>query len=664
MVGGPGETRREGGEELAPPLAHLSDRVRPLLLPLLLFSGGLNLLVLTTSLYLLQVFDRVLSSGSVETLVALSVIALIALIAWGLLDYARRQMLAGLGAHLDRDLSPKAFAAGLHGQQAGLPASPQALRDVQELRRFLSGEGLLVFLDAPFALVFLAVLYLLHPLLGLVTTLGAGVLMAAALITSLATARAEKRSGQAQRADQRWLEGLYGETETVNGLGMVEALSKRLAAVSQNREATQLGLSKTGDQLGSLSRFFRMAMQILIIAVGATLVLSSAITAGAMIAASILQSRALSPVERAQGAWQRFRTAREAFGRLNSLLKQSSPGLPGQAAESEATLPNPKGLLSAEHLTLAVGGRGGTGQPEAFGPDRKAKFLLNDVSFEAPPGALTAVIGPSGAGKSTLARLLVGLMRPQRGTVRLDGFDIGLWPPDALARHVGYLPQAPRLLPGTLGENIARFGPLDRDDLITASRWAGVEDLIGSLPAGFETPYDPQGKTGVRLSGGQIQRVALARALYGKPRALVLDEPMANLDGEGEAALRNALAIALKNDRSVVLITHNKSWVTLAHQVIVLRDGSIYASGTRDQVFERLTKGATVLPLNRATPDTEEKDGRGAPDQDALTGSTKDTDPTEAPEPTKDTGRKDGPDGDAGPEAATPTSKQGTEPAP
>jgi PrtD family type I secretion system ABC transporter len=537
------------------------------------FSLALNLLVLVLPIYMMQVFDRVLSTQSLDTLIYLTGIALFALLAVAAFDLVRSRMLLSMAEWLEARLAPHLFDRLIAGALTGGGSRPEASRDLAVLRHFLASGTVGVVLDAPWVPIFIAATWLIHPLLGSVA-LGAALLLFALAIAGELAARAplEAASREASQAALHAAAALRS-AEAVDAMGMGKALLARWYGASMRSLGHSRSASARASALGAASKFCRLAVQVLLMAAGAWLVTRHAITGGGMIAASIIMSRALAPVEQAIGTARQLTSARLAYRRLREVLATEARPSSGLA------LPRPDGRLTAENLSWA--------------PGERAKPVLRNIAFELAPGESLAIVGPSAAGKSSLARLLVGLKRPSEGHVRLDGAEVAAWPREDFGRHVGYLPQEVTLLPGTVAENIARMGSIDAEAVIDAARRAGVHDMILRLPQGYDTPIDEAASV---LSGGQRQRVALARALYGEPRLVVLDEPNASLDSEGEAALAAAVLDLKARGATVVVITHRMALVSQLDKVLLLRDGTVELFGPRKQAIERLRSRPEPVP--------------------------------------------------------------------
>jgi ATP-binding cassette subfamily C exporter for protease/lipase len=537
------------------------DRIRRQLPALILFSCLVNLLLLVSVIYMLQVYDRVLSTGSLDTLIWLTIGALGAIVIYGVIEQARRLMLSRTGAWLSLELSGpvirRAMEARLAG--AGLEAGP---RDVADLRGFFDGDAALALLDTPWAILFIAFIWQLHPVLGMIAIGGALLLFGLAAGNDLATRAAQKRSTAALRTNHdaalRFIEG----GETLGPLGMAAPIIERW----QEREATasdgQQRLAEGTASVVGISRVVRLALQIAMLGAGAYFVLEGQVTGGAMIAGSIVLARALAPIERSISAWRKLLAAGTAHRNLKALFAAS-------AVNAETVqLPRPAGRLSVEAVNYIV-----PGTHEA---------ILGNVNVVLEAGTSCAIVGPSGAGKSTLCRLLVGAARPSYGHVRIDGADVFAWDSTDLGRHIGYLPQQIELFPGTVAQNIARFRTLDSEKLVEAAKFAGVHELILALPAGYETDIGAQSN---RMSLGQRQRVALARALYDDPALLVLDEPNSNLDSDGDLALTKVLAELKRRRRTVVIVTHRPVDLQAVDKIMIMRNGAVARFADRDEVL-------------------------------------------------------------------------------
>jgi PrtD family type I secretion system ABC transporter len=533
---------------------------------LLLFSLCLNLLLLTSPIYMMQVFDRVLSSGRSETLLFLTMIAVIAMAVLGALETARGQVLSRAAIWLERRISPDLIAASLRVRLMGEPVSAQALRDLDNLRAFATGAGVIALCDAPWAPIFLLILTLMNPWLGVLGLVGALLLFSLAVINEQVSRAPLKREVRQAISDREAVDQALKNAEALQAMGMLKGFLARWSEQNTGTLAAQLESGERSGSVVGLSKFLRLTLQLLILALGALLVLNHHLTSGGMIAASIILGRALSPVEQSIGAWKGFVAARQAYERLTAIFVQAA------SVKQPMRLPQPKGRLSCEALIYV--------------PPRASEPVLRGVEFMIEPGEALGIIGPSASGKSTLCRLLMGVWQPTRGHVRLDGADLGNWAPDQLGQHVGYLPQDVELFAGSIKDNIARLNPEpDPAKVVEAAQLAGVHDMILGLPDGYEADI---GAEGHRLSGGQRQRIGLARALYDRPRLIVLDEPNANLDNAGERALMEAIEVAKSWGATIVLVAHQPGILRPMDKLLLLVEGQIRYFGPRDQFMGSL----------------------------------------------------------------------------
>ncbi|WP_340117784.1 type I secretion system permease/ATPase [Pelagibius sp. 7325] len=556
------------------PLSEAFQDVRAAFGSVGLFSFFINLLMLTGPLYMMQVYDRVLTSGSSHTLVMLTVVAVGMILTSALLELVRARVFVRIGSRLDRRLNGRLFEGMLRRHlQHSESVEPQPLRDLETLRGFLTGNGLLSFFDAPWTPLFLAIIFVLHPYLGLVSLAGAVVLFALAVLSELATRGPLREAGRDSAAAHGFTENTLRNAEVIEAMGMLPGLQRRWLARHQAALAAQAKASDRGGILTAGAKFVRPVLQVAILGTGAYLALQQEITPGVMIAASIMMGRALAPVEGAIGNWRSFVLARAARTRLKSFLeddRRPAPSMP---------LPRPKGTIAVEKLVAA--------------PPGVTKPVLKGISFGLEAGEGLGIIGPSAAGKSTLARLLVGIWAPASGAVRLDGADVSEWNHVELGPHLGYLPQDVELFDGTVAENIARFAEPDPRAVVEAAQRAGVHEMILHLGEGYDTRI---GLGGAALSGGQRQRIGLARALYGNPALVVLDEPNANLDSEGEEALRRAVKAMKAQGTTVVLIAHRPAILGSMDKLLVLRDGLIEHFGATPEVLPKVTRAVPKPP--------------------------------------------------------------------
>lgn len=542
--------------------------LRPVLIATLLFSLLTNTLLFVGPVYMLQVYDRVLASRNIGTLVALTAIAVFLMAMWWLIDMVRTWVLVRAGVSFDARLKSTLFPAMLrHALASRSPASAQSLRDMDTIREFGTGTGFIALCDAPFAIIFVAVCFLFHTWLGVVAVVGAVILFTLALINEQVTHTTLANAARSSADATNFAITSTRNIEVIHALGMQGAIEQRWAAKHREQLGWQAQASDRAGVVLAASKVVRQLLQIAILGVGAWLAVDRQISPGMMVAASIMMGRALAPVEQAVGQWKSFVAARTAWARLKALFSS----FPAEAPRTE--LPSPKGHLAVENLVVRS-------------PDNKLA-ILKGISFDHGSGRILAVVGPSGSGKSTLARALVGVWKPALGVVRLDGADLRHWEADRLGRHVGYLPQDVELFAGTVAENIARLAPGDHsEEVIAAARLAGVHEFIQSLPEGYDTQI---GEGGSVLSGGQRQRVGLARALFRKPAYVVLDEPNAHLDQAGEQELALALQRMRGAGITAVVITHKANLLAIADKVLVLNDGMVRAQGMPAEVFKELT---------------------------------------------------------------------------
>jgi ATP-binding cassette subfamily C exporter for protease/lipase len=533
------------------------------------FSAGVNLLMLTPTLYMLQVYDRVMVSQNEYTLIAVSVITVALFGLMALCEWARSRLLVSTGLRLDDDLSSRVFNATFDHRLASANAPgarPQrSFSDLLLLRQFITGNGAFAFFDLPWVPIYLVVMFVLHPVLGWASLIFALVQMAMAGFGHQRTLRPTEAAQQAQTDEFQFVQGKLRNAEVVESMGMLGNLQRRWAqrhGATLHHHGQAHGLT---HRIMALSKFLRYAQQSASLGLGALLVIKGELSPGAMIAANVLMSRALAPIDTTVTTWKGFIMAREAFKRLSGLL-DSHPDR--DSTISPGTL---KGHVLLRDLVATAPGR--------------PVPILNGLDLEVRPGTVLVVMGPSGSGKSTLARVMLGIWTDVKGDAWLDGQPVHRMDRAALGPQVGYLPQDVELFEGTIGENIARLGHMDPPAVIAAAKAAGVHEMILRFPRGYETPM---GEAGGLLSGGQRQRLALARALYGQPAFLVLDEPNANLDDAGEHALAAAVKQAKAQGSTVVLISHRPDVLAVADELLILRDGRVHAYGLRDAVLNQL----------------------------------------------------------------------------
>ncbi len=540
---------------------------RPVFMSTLLFSFVVNILALTGSLFMLQVYDRVIPSGSIPTLVALSLIVLVLYGYYGLIDYVRSRIFVRVGRRVEENLRKRVFdvMSKLSLNKAnGLGSQP--LQDLTAIRQFISGQGPFAYFDMPYVPVYLAVVFMLHWALGLVAVAAAIIIFVLALLAEHATRKPAAEANQVSHHANLMTEEIRRNAEALFSLGMKSALRDRWAQVQGDALELQTRANDAGATFTSASRVFRMVVQSAMLAAAAWLAVMHEISSGSIIASSIIMGRALAPIDQAVGGWQQFLGARKAYERLGKLLRENPEDM------ARMKLPQPLGLVEAENLALVMPGAD--------------KPLLQNVSFKVEPGKGLGIIGPTGAGKSTLARALVGLVTPARGAVRLDGATPDQRDSDELGRLIGYLPQDIQLFNGTVAENIARFtAHADPQKIVAAAKLANIHDFVVRLPQGYDTPLLDGGS---RLSAGQKQRLGLARALFGDPVVLVLDEPNSNLDAEGELALERAIRATLMRKASVITVAHRPSALNAMDEILVLANGQVAAQGPKAEILARV----------------------------------------------------------------------------
>ena len=549
-------------------LAEALWRFRGAFIGVAAFSALINLLMLTGPLFMLQVYDRVLPSRSIPTLVALMILMAALYAFQATLEGTRSRLLVRLGYHLDESLSERLYNAVVCLPLRAGGGGSQPVNDIDHIRSFFASGGPSALADLPWVPLYLAICFLFHPWIGVAALVG-GVALAVITICAEFYARTPARAAAAHQATRNsLLEASRRNAEVVRAMGMANRLASRWATANSNHLSAQRRASDVSGGLGALSRALRMILQSLVLGLGAYLVIYQQATGGVIIASSILVSRALAPIEVAVANWKGFVAARQGWTRLCQLFDSVPP------EEETVALPSPRHKLTVEEVSAV--------------PPGERRAVVSNVSFSLETGDGLGVIGPSASGKSSLARLLVSVWQPARGEVRLDGASLEQWSPDRLGRHIGYLPQTIELFSGTVAENICRFDADGNDEkLIAAAQAAGAHELILSLPQGYKTQI---GELGSSLSAGQRQRVALARALYGDPFLVVLDEPNSNLDEEGERALTSAILGVRRRGGIAVVIAHRPSALAAIDQVLVLSEGQKMRFGPKDEVLRAVLR--------------------------------------------------------------------------
>jgi PrtD family type I secretion system ABC transporter len=536
-----------------------------------LFSAGVNLLMLTTPLYMLQVYDRVITTRNLDTLMALTAIAVIALAAMGGFELVRGRIFARLDTWLDRHLSEPLLAICLDSTSARREQAARALRELETVRAVVGGGTLAPLFDAPWIPFYLGILFLVDPLLGLVAVLGGVALVGLALLNDRLTRPLVRAAGANGAARLQRADAARANADVIAAMGLMPNL---LARWRRDGETMLYLHARAGDRAGAIgaaAKVLRLMLQIAILGIGAAPVIEEGGPPGIIVAAAVLMGRALAPAEQLIGAWRALIAAHAGYRRIGAELGREPRRVSAMA------LPRPSGALAVEHLTYA--------------PPHMPQPILDDVDFALAAGEMLGVIGPSAAGKTTLSRLLVGCLTPTAGAVRFDDADIAGWDPVDRGRHVGYLPQEVALFDGTVRDNIARLGEADDADVVAAARLAGVHRLILRLPHGYDTML---GAGGIALSGGQRQRVGLARAVFGRPGLIVLDEPNANLDIEGEQALVEAMMRLKAAGTTLVVIAHRMNILVHTDRILMLDHGRVELFGARDDVMPELTRLTAV----------------------------------------------------------------------
>lgn len=531
------------------------------------FSLFINALMLVPTFYMLQVYGRVVTSGSISTLVMLTIIMTVLMVTMGALELVRSRIMVRVSSKLDillsRDLYRASFKRAL--DSGGMDSSAQALNDLTGLRQFMTGNGLFAFFDAPWLPIYIAVMFMFHPWYGWMAIICAIILVIFAILNEKMTGSTLAAANKENIAASLYTNKNLRNAEVIESMGMLNTLIDRWAQRQKKVLTLQSIASEKGGLMSNISKTFRMLVQSLILGLGAYLAVNHEINGGLVIAGSVLLGRALAPLDLIIGSWKGFISARSQYARLNEILDKQ------QSEPERMSLPAPEGHVLVENLIVSA-------------PGGKTP-IIKGISFSVPAGQVVGIIGPSASGKSTLARALMGIWAPQHGVVRLDGADIANWDKDELGPHVGYLPQDIELFEGSISENIARFSDIDPDKVIRAARVAGVHEMILLLPEGYDTVI---GSDGVNLSGGQRQRIGLARAIYGAPRLIILDEPNSNLDETGEQALAQAIMHMKASGSTIFVITHRTTILSQLDRLIVMSAGGISMYGPREQVMAEL----------------------------------------------------------------------------
>ena len=552
------------------PLRAALNQYRGGFIAIAVFSSLVNILMLVSPVYMLQMYDRVLTSASAETLLMLTLIAVFLLACFGLLEWVRQRLMQrialALGLNMANDVLSSAFRSNLASQGQ---STTQPVRDLDSVRQFMGSPTIFAFFDVPWTPIFTAVIFIFHPLLGAVATLGAVVIFTLGMLAEFRSRLPMRAAAVEGLQSHQLLESSMRNSDALKAMGMFEGLMNRWRGRHRRSASYQSAAAGRLSVLLSMTKAFRFSMQVGILGTGAYLVLQGKLTPGMMIAGSIIMGRALQPIEQGITAWRGFVTARQAWRRVNALLENFG----ADDAPSGPDLPRPKGKVEAENLSAV--------------PPGGEVPVLRGVNFTLQPGTLTGLIGPSGSGKSSLASVMMGVWQPAEGALRLDGAEIDGWPDHLRLKHFGYLPQTVELFEGNVADNISRLEEPEADSVIGAAKLAGCHDVIMRLPGNYACPI---GAGGRGLSAGQRQRVALARALYDDPAFIVLDEPDSNLDAEGQEALANVLDALRERKITTVLITHNVRLLRRVDQIGVMKEGQLASFGPRDEVLGQFAK--------------------------------------------------------------------------
>jgi len=565
-------------KEKYPELAAAYQDVRRYFMYAGFFSALVNLLMLVPIIYMMQIFDRVVSSGSYSTLTMLTLLMAFLTFAMGGFEWVRSMILISASNRIEKNLRQRVSDATFKRAllTGGSVSNMQPINDLSSLRQFLTGNGLFAFFDAPWFPIYVFIMFLFHPLFGVGAIFACTVMIALAYVTERTTSKKLQDANTQSTHLNNQISNSLKNSEVISAMGMTEDLRHRQEARFDQVLSLQTEASRSAGILQSLSKTFRLVMQSLMLGLGAFLAISGEISPGMMIGGSLLLGRALAPIDMLVGTWKGFVLARGQYDRLGLLLNQ----IPKDA--ETMTLPEPTGKLSVEQLMVV--------------PPGSKNIVVRGVSLELVPGEALGIVGPSASGKSCLARALLGIWPAYSGKVRLDGADIAAWNRTELGPFVGYLPQDIELFDGSISNNIARFGDIDPEKVVEAAKTAGVHDLILRLPQGYDTLI---GGSGGILSGGQRQRIGLARAIYGMPKYLVLDEPNSNLDDQGERELVEAIRRIKAGGATVIVITHRTMVLQCVDKILVMRDGAAHSFGPRDQVLAALANPQEKKPALR-----------------------------------------------------------------
>lgn len=545
------------------------------LLPTAFFSLIINLFLLAPSLFMFQLFDRVIGTRSKEALWLLSGLLLVALLVMGIIEVVRSRILVNANNALDLMMAPYLLKKMVEGATSpeGNP-NTYALKDLQTVRTFITGQGIIQLLDAMWLPIYMVLLYFMHPMMLMVLIIGTALMLTLSIASELLTKNPLAESNSANRLATRFVDSAMLNAEVVNAMGMQASLTRRWASLNDRVIILQTQASKWSGRISGMTKTVRQIIQAMSMAVGTYIMLGDiTFSMGMIMAGGIIFGKALGPLEYVISGWRSLLETRDAYARLDAFVKGVS-----KEQSYQLELPPPTGQIALEHVTFGIRATG--------------KILIRDVSFALSAGDSLGIVGPSASGKSTLARLLVGAWKPQQGTIRIDGADLASWPSERLGQHIGYLPQDIELFAGSIADNIARLDEPDSEMVIEAARIAGLHEMILQMPNGYDTQI---GEGGAVLSGGQRQRIGFARAIYGNPKILILDEPNASLDTAGELALVNAMAHLKQAGTTTIFITHNPHFINNVSKLLVMQNGALAAFGPKEWVMAQLNK-ATQQP--------------------------------------------------------------------
>jgi len=537
-----------------------------------IFSFFVNTFNLTFSIYMLAIYDRVLFSFSIPTLITITIGAILAIVVMACLDFLRSRILVLAGVEMEDSLSHKVLKEMIKdASQINSQGYREGLRDLNVLRNYFGGNAIFFIFDSPWVPIYLFVIYLMHPYLAALAVFGGIISFLLGFLQQHLTTKRLEMARAVEDQASRILNLAISNAESIVGMNMLPGITARFNEKNTEVLKLQTEANKFIGMMSSISKSFRSLMPILVYGTGAYLVIKSEVSVGAIIAASIITRQFLSPIDQAMSTWKQTVDARGAYKRLNEFLKE-------RLEEKRTELPAPQGRLTLEQVSLSISGR----------------MVLRNISFSVEPGELIGIIGPSGAGKSTLCRIILGIWPPSSGKVKLDGADIFQWDRERLGKYIGYLPQEVQLFSGTISENIARMEHVDSSKVIEAAKLAGVHEFILGLPRGYDTDI---GERGRMLSGGQRQRIGLARALFGEPRLIVLDEPNSNLDDIGERMLIMCLNNLKKRGITTLVVSHRPSILTVVDKILVIKEGQVAGFGPKEEIFKMLSGAQPVKPV-------------------------------------------------------------------